>query len=113
MRIPIFLAVSLLASACAHPTIQSTTVFAEGSDSCHFYRIPAMTLDAKGNIVAVIDRRYENLADLGYRSTSIDISCKRSTDVLPRDYPDTMPVPWPIEPHLFYSKDGGERWHAG
>ncbi len=214
MRYFTLLVAGLVACACAHPTIQSTTVFAEGSDSCHFYRIPAMTLDAKGNIVAVIDRRYENLADLGYRSTSIDISCKRSTDggrswseqsfiargdtsrvlgfgygdaslttlpdgrilclfacgngrkgfrrglkhttvctsddggitwseprlvafpdsihsafvtsgkgivdadgdillaadVLPRDYPDPMPVPWPIEPHLFYSKDGGESW---
>lgn len=214
MKCPALLAACLLACACTHPTIQSTTVFAEGSDSCHFYRIPAMTLDAKGNIVAVIDRRYENLADLGYRNTSIDISCKRSTDggrswsaqsfiargdtsrvlgygygdaslttlpdgrilclfacgngtkgfrrglkhttvctsddggitwseprlvafpdsihsafatsgkgivdadgdillsacVLPHDYPDPMPVPWPIEAHLFYSKDGGESW---
>lgn len=208
------LAVCVLMCACDRTSIESSIVFAEGSDSCHFYRIPAMTLDAKGNIVAVIDRRYENLADLGYRSTSIDISCKRSTDggrnwseqtfiargdtsrvlgfgygdaslttlpdgrilclfacgngrkgfrrglkhttvctsddggitwseprlvafpdsihsafvtsgkgivdadgdillaadVLPRDYPDPMPVPWPIEPHLFYSKDGGESW---
>ena len=217
MRTPysfLLAAVSLLVCACAQPSIQTTTVFAEGSDSCHFYRIPAMTLDARGNIVAAVDRRYESLADLGYRSTSIDISCKRSTDggrswseqtfiargdtsrvlgfgygdaslttlpdgrilclfacgngrkgfrrglkhttvctsddggiswseprlvafpdtlhsafvtsgkgivdadgdillaadVLPRDYPDPMPVPWPIEPHLFYSKDGGESW---
>ena len=217
MRTPysfLLAAVSLLVCACAQPSIQTTTVFAEGSDSCHFYRIPAMALDARGNIVAAVDRRYESLADLGYRSTSIDISCKRSTDggrswseqtfiargdtsrvlgfgygdaslttlpdgrilclfacgngrkgfrrglkhttvctsddggiswseprlvafpdtlhsafvtsgkgivdadgdillaadVLPRDYPDPMPVPWPIEPHLFYSKDGGESW---
>ena len=198
----------------AHTGIRSTVVFAEGSDSCHFYRIPAMCLDKRGNIVAVCDRRYESLADLGYRKTSIDISCKRSTDggrtwspqtfiargdtskvlgygygdasltllpggrivclfacgngtkgfrrglkhttictsddggrtwskprlipfpdtlhsafvtsgkgvcdadgdillaadVLPQDYPDPMPVPWPIEVHLFYSKDGGESW---
>ena len=208
------LAAGILSVACKAPAIHSTVVFAEDSDSCHFYRIPAMTLDAKGNVVAVIDRRYENLADLGYRKTSIDIACKRSTDggrtwseqkfiargdtsrvlgfgygdaslttlpdgrilclfacgngtkgfrrglkhttvctsddggitwseprlvafpdtihsafvtsgkgivdadgdillaanVLPRDYPDPMPVPWPIEVHLFYSKDGGESW---
>lgn len=66
--------------SCAEPQIQTTIVFAEGSDSCHFYRIPAMCLDAKGNIVAVTDRRYEDIGDLGYRNTSIDISTKRSTD---------------------------------
>ena len=207
-------AACILLGSCGRPAIRSTVVFEEGSDSCHFYRIPAMTLDAQGNIVAAIDRRYENLADLGYRKTSIDISCKRSTDggrtwgpqsfiargdtsrvlgfgygdaslttlpsgrilcmfacgngpkgfrrslkhttictsddggiiwseprlvafpdtlhsafvtsgkgivdadgdillsasVLQHDYPDPMPVPWPIEAHLFYSKDGGESW---
>ena len=200
--------------SCTTPEIQTTVVFAEGSDSCHFYRIPAMCLDARGNIIAVTDRRYENIGDLGYRKTSIDISFKRSTDggktwseqqfiargdtsrvlgfgygdasltltrsgrivclmacgegpkgfrrglkhtsistsddggiswseprpipfpeslhssfitsgkgvvdadgdillaacVLPRDYPDPMPWPWPIEPHLFYSKDDGQSW---
>lgn len=74
------LATAILACACSAKEIRTTIVFAQDSDSCHFYRIPAMTLDARGNIVAVVDRRYENLADLGYRSTSIDISCKRSTD---------------------------------
>ena len=205
---------ALLAASCKTPSIESSVVFAEGSDSCHFYRIPAMTLDAKGNVVAVIDRRYESLADLGYRNTSIDISTRRSTDggrtwspqkfiargdtsrvkgygfgdasltltksgrilclmacgngpkgfrrglkettlctsddggvtwsepriipfpdhlhsafvtsgkgivdadgdillsasVLDRDYPDPMPVPWPIDAHLFYSKDEGQTW---
>lgn len=211
------LAVAVLcvcSQSCTTPEITSTVVFAEGSDSCHFYRIPAMCLDADGNIVAVVDRRYENLADLGYRKTSIDISTKRSTDggktwseqqfiargdtsrllgfgfgdasltltrsgrilclmacgegpkgfrrglkqtslctsddggitwsepriipfpgtihsafvtsgkgivdadgdillsacVLSQDYPDPMPVPWPITPHLFYSKDEGQTW---
>lgn len=214
MRHILLLATAILACACSAKEIRTTFVFAQDSDSCHFYRIPAMTLDARGNIVAVVDRRYENLADLGYRSTSIDISCKRSTDggrswsgqtfiargdtsrmlgfgygdaslttlpdgrilclfacgngrkgfrrglkhaavctsddggitwsepriipfpegihsafatsgkgivdadgdillsacVLPHDYPDPMPVPWPIEAHLYYSKDGGESW---
>ena len=74
------LAVCVLMCACARTSIESSIVFAEGSDSCHFYRIPAMTLDSQGNVVAVIDRRYESLADLGYRTTSIDISCRRSSD---------------------------------
>ena len=74
------MAACILACACSRPSVESAVVFAEGSDSCHFYRIPAMTLDSQGNVVAVIDRRYESLADLGYRTTSIDISCKRSTD---------------------------------
>jgi Neuraminidase (sialidase) len=30
--------------------------------------------------------------------------------MLDRDYPDPMPVPWPIDAHLFYSKDEGETW---
>lgn len=30
--------------------------------------------------------------------------------VLPRDYPDPMPWPWPVEPHLYYSKDEGQTW---
>ena len=214
MRKFVYLSVCLLAYGCAAPVVERTVVFAEGSDSCHFYRIPAMALDREGNVVAVIDRRYENIADLGYRTTSIDISVKRSTDggrtwgpqafiargdtsrvlgygfgdasltltpsgrllclmacgngtkgfrrglkhtalstsddggvtwseprlipfpdtlhsafvtsgkgivdadgdillaacVLEHDYPDPMPVPWPIESHLFYSKDGGETW---
>ena len=203
-----------LSAACKPSEVFSTVVFAEGSDSCHFYRIPAMTLDADGNIVAVTDRRYESLSDLGYRNTSIDISTRRSTDggktwspqkfiargdtskvtgfgfgdasltlaksgkifclmacgngpkgfrrglketalstsddggitwsevriipfpdhfhsafitsgrgivdkdgdillsacVLEKDYPDPMPVPWPIDAHLFYSKDEGQTW---
>lgn len=214
MRNLVFLAACLFVCGCAAPVIERTVVFAEDSDSCHFYRIPAMCLDKDGNIVAVIDRRYESLADLGYRSTSIDISTRRSTDggrtwgpqtfiargdttrylgfgfgdasltltrsgkilclmaagrgragfrrglthtalsvsedggiswseprlipfpetlhsafatsgkgivdadgdillmacVLDRDYPDPMPVPWPIQPHLFYSKDEGQTW---
>lgn len=66
--------------SCSTPEIQTTIVFAENSDDCHYYRIPAMCLDTQGNIVAVTDRRYENIGDLGYRNTSIDISTKRSTD---------------------------------
>ncbi|MEE3477123.1 MAG: sialidase family protein, partial [Candidatus Cryptobacteroides sp.] len=71
---------SCLGTGCKAPAIESSVVFAEGSDSCHYYRIPAMALDANENIIAVIDRRYESLADLGYRNTSIDISTRRSED---------------------------------
>lgn len=79
-RFLFIVALAALAVSCKTPAIESAVVFAENSDSCHFYRIPAMTLDAKGNVVAVVDRRYESLADLGYRNTSIDISVKRSVD---------------------------------
>lgn len=213
-RFLIILAVAAVSVACKSPEIVKTVVFAEDSDSCHFYRIPAMALDSEDNVVAVIDRRYESLADLGYRKTSIDISTRRSTDggktwgkqifiargdtskvtgfgfgdasltraksgrilclmacgngpkgfrrglketalsvsddggvtwsepriipfpdnlhsafvtsgkgivdkdgdillttcVLDRDYPDPLPVPWPIDAHLFYSKDEGQTW---
>ncbi len=186
--------------------ITRTIVFSKDSDSCHFYRIPAMTLDRHGNIIAVVDRRYDKDADIGYRDDMIDLGMKRSTDggrtwseqkiiargggdasltltktgrivcvmadatnpkkgfrrglrrafiltsddggiswdaqepfvlpdslhsmfatsgkgicdadgdillaasVLRQDYPDPMPVPWPSEVHLFYSKDDGETW---
>lgn len=33
-----------------------------------------------------------------------------SACVLRKDYPDPMPVPWPISAQLFYSKDDGETW---
>ena len=33
-----------------------------------------------------------------------------SACVLDRDYPDPMPVPWPVDAHLFYSKDDGQTW---
>ena len=75
-----FAAAVLCAASCTAPEIQTTIVFAENSDDCHYYRIPAMCLDEQGNIIAVTDRRYENIGDLGYRNTSIDISTKRSTD---------------------------------
>ena len=74
------LASCLLGGGCTDPAVTSTVVFAEGSEGCHYYRIPAMCLDKDGNVVAVVDRRYESLADLGYRNTSIDISTRRSTD---------------------------------
>lgn len=215
-RLLLLFALAVTLSACHRtaPEIQSTIVFAQDSDSCHFYRIPAMCLNADGHIIAVTDRRYENINDLGYRNTSIDVSFKRSTDggkswseqqfiargdtskllgygfgdasltltrsgkivclmacgegnkgfrrglrhtaasvsedgglswsepriipfpenlhsafitsgkgvvdadgdlllaacVLPQDYPDPMPVPWPVEPRLFYSKDEGQTW---
>ena len=71
MRNLVFLAACLFVCGCAAPVIERTVVFAEDSDSCHYYRIPAMCLDKDGNIVAVIDRRYESLADLGYRDSLV------------------------------------------
>lgn len=48
------------------------------TDHCRFYRIPAMILDRKGNIVVACDRRYDSNADLGYHK--IDVSVRRSED---------------------------------
>ena len=53
------MAIATIAVACKSPEITKTVVFAEDSDNCHFYRIPAMALDSQDNVVAVADRRYE------------------------------------------------------
>lgn len=39
-----------LLPGCTEPRMESTVVFAEGSDSCHFYRIPAMVLLKNGDV---------------------------------------------------------------
>ena len=79
----------LLAVSCAVRTPGSTALpvisegtvaFAEGSDGCHFYRIPAMTVSASGDIIVAADRRYESLKDIGMRDTPIDIAVRRSSD---------------------------------
>ena len=48
------------------------------SHDCRFYRIPAMTLDRKGNIVVAYDKRYDSNLDLGNKR--IDVAVRRSTD---------------------------------
>lgn len=45
-RFLFIVALAALAVSCKTPAIESAVVFAENSDSCHFYRIPAMILDA-------------------------------------------------------------------
>ena len=53
-------------------------VFAPTTDDCRFYRIPAMVLDANGNIVVASDKRYNSNSDLG--NHKIDVVSKRSED---------------------------------
>ncbi len=53
-------------------------VFAPTTDDCRFYRIPAMILDADGNIVVASDKRYNSNSDLG--NHKIDVVSKRSED---------------------------------
>ena len=53
-------------------------VYAPTSDCCRYYRIPAMTLNEKGDIVVACDRRYESNDDLGEHK--IDVSVRRSSD---------------------------------
>ena len=57
---------------------RQTVVFAPTSDDCRFYRIPAMILDADGNIVVCADKRYNSNSDLG--NHKIDVVSKRSED---------------------------------
>ena len=68
-----------------NPSRQGVKVFAQQNflfkpttDNCRFYRIPAMTLDADGNIVVAIDKRYNSNADLG--NHKIDVISMRSED---------------------------------
>ena len=53
-------------------------VYAPTSDDCRYYRIPAMTLNSKGDIVVACDRRYNSNDDLG--NHKIDVSIRRSTN---------------------------------
>lgn len=53
-------------------------VFKPTTNSCRYYRIPAMTLDANGNPVVAIDKRYSSDADLG--GHKIDVVSMRSED---------------------------------
>ena len=55
-RFLFIVALAALAVSCKTPAIESAVVFAENSDSCHFYRIPAMTLDATCSILRTRDR---------------------------------------------------------
>lgn len=53
-------------------------VYVPTDDGCRFYRIPAMTLNAEGDIVIAADRRYDSNADLGQHK--IDVSVRSSRD---------------------------------
>ncbi|MBQ9285343.1 MAG: exo-alpha-sialidase [Bacteroidaceae bacterium] len=53
-------------------------VFCPTTDDCRYYRIPAMILDAEGNIVVASDKRYNSNSDLG--NHKIDVVSKRSED---------------------------------
>lgn len=57
---------------------QQHFVFRPTTDDCRYYRIPAMTLDADGNIVVAIDKRYNSNSDLG--NHKIDVISMRSED---------------------------------
>ncbi len=53
-------------------------VFVPTTDSCRFYRIPAMILDRNGHLFVAADRRYDSNADLG--NHRIDVAVRRSSD---------------------------------
>ena len=77
--------VSLDCSTVGNPSRQGMKVFdrqafvfVPTTDNCRFYRIPAMILDADGNLVLAADKRYNSNADLGYHK--IDVVSLRSED---------------------------------
>lgn len=74
-----FIGVVLLFAACGGgiPEDFSTVVFDMGDGGSLYYRIPAIETAADGSIIALSDKRWENLNDLPAR---IDVVCRRSTD---------------------------------
>lgn len=61
------------------PLIEHNDVFVSGEDDTKIYRIPAIITAMNGDLLAVIDARRNNAADLIHQRT-IDITYKRSTD---------------------------------
>ncbi|NWK54403.1 exo-alpha-sialidase [Verrucomicrobiaceae bacterium N1E253] len=59
--------------------IEHNDVFVSGQDNTKIYRIPAIITAKNGDLLAVIDARRNNAADLIHQR-SIDITYKRSTD---------------------------------
>ena len=53
-------------------------VFVPTTDSCRFYRIPAMVVDREGNLLVAADRRYNSDGDLG--NHRIDVAIRKSKD---------------------------------
>lgn len=77
--------VELDVAAFGNPNRQGAKVFERQhfafrptTDACRYYRIPAMILDAEGNIVIASDKRYNSNSDLG--NHKIDVVSKRSED---------------------------------
>lgn len=56
---------------------ERTEVFGPGDDGSKFYRIPALATAADGSLIAIADKRWDNLGDL---PEHIDAVCRRSTD---------------------------------
>ena len=57
---------------------QQQFLFVPTTFNCRFYRIPAMVLDRKGNIIVAADCRYDSNGDLGEHK--IDVAVRRSED---------------------------------
>lgn len=68
---------SLAATMVSGMAVAQTTVFDTNSSNC--YRIPAITKDANGNLIAVSDLRYSSYGDIG-NGNRIDIVYKTSSD---------------------------------
>ena len=63
------------------PNENSITLFARGDYGSKYFRIPSLLVTKKGTILAVTDRRYDDVADLGKDKTRIDLLLRRSEDL--------------------------------
>ena len=60
-----------------NPPLFKSLVFDKGDGGSKFYRIPALTVTPDGGVIAVADRRWDDLSDL---PGHIDVVCRRSDD---------------------------------
>lgn len=67
----------LLISLCGSSFFREDILFSPGEAGSKYYRIPAITTAKDGSLVAVIDKRWNNNADLPGKIT---VEAKRSTD---------------------------------
>jgi sialidase-1 len=79
MPLIIFLLLLVLpqAAAMGAPRFQQTVLFRQGEGGVHTYRIPALVETRRGVLIAVVDARHENSADL---PGHISLVMRRSLD---------------------------------
>jgi sialidase-1 len=71
------LAVHSLFAAAVEPAPNKARVFAAGENGYHTFRIPSLTVTARGILVAFSEGRRQGAGDSG----DVDLVCRRSTDL--------------------------------